>query len=227
MFRHAKVVVFLLAIFAGCHKHSRPIIKPSGPIQCAVETKTHNPLFEKNFVEIDNTLSDEEIKSIMTAMSDWSVATGTRVVFDEVKIVPEIQTKIQFTEDDALCESPSKDEPNLLVFRRIESNDPAVIEMDKALFQKFSDKRITLAFTRSMCQKTVVYIISSRSYSLGSVAVTALMRHEIGHVLGIDHHDELRGYSIMTSLLDDYPNCITKQDVELFCQRFDCAETSN
>jgi len=221
MIRHLKVIFTIVALFVGCHKQTKAVSIPVGDVVCGLSPQAEHPSIVKDYVYIDNTLSDVEIRSIMHAMNDWAVATGGRVEYGPIKLISRDDASSKFIPEDADCDI---DRPSRLYFKSVELEDEEIVKADLQNKIEHKDSRITLALTRTICEKSVVKIASRRVYGLNEKQTIGLIQHELGHVFLISHHDELIGHTVMASLLDNYAKCITKQDVELFCQMQNCEE---
>jgi hypothetical protein len=157
-------------------------------------------------VYITKSLSDLE-KSIFTeAATEWYNATNGIarfiVVYDK--------------EDTFPLEMREKEHIDLVVVRAVPANSFIVWKLDLLLQGEM------LGLCDIFEDPTTLYLVPERFGSL--TEYKTVIMHELGHALmGMGHLDEEGDYgSLMVPAYDGKYNCITKKDLDWFCDVYNC-----
>ena len=147
---------------------------------------------------LDRTFTEDEVEYITSAALEWTDKTNHTIDFNVV-ILPNMEEF--FGPDDILVVKASPDYPDILV-KDIESGNA------------------TLGLYTSKIDMNVIYLVSSR---ITNEKYKAVMLHELGHALGLDHNEGWEGINtLMYAYADLSASHITNKDLIIFCEKYKC-----
>jgi hypothetical protein len=176
--------------------------QPNGP------TVNSQRIHRKVFFE--PALTKEEVDATLDAMQDWVDNTHGLISF-EFPTGPAPDGVLHWK--GAGC--------NDSMYILVTTSDTPLVRDYEAQKRKSGDlpsTQETLAFTTNDCEVHTTTIIRDRIE--GRNELYRVMLHEMGHQWGIDHVKD--GESMMRPSMDDASVCLTKKDMELFCDLHDC-----
>lgn len=150
-------------------------------------------------IYVDDQFSMSEIEIIRDAAKEWAFATHNKVQFTFFYFhhIPnrEIASEIPF---------------NIMI--KIHSTDQFVFKMD------MEDKHNILGFYRFIGGNFYIGLVFDRI--INEQQFRSVVMHELGHSLGINHNNSEP--AIMNSATGEEYKCLTKLDMDLFCDAYSC-----
>ncbi len=147
---------------------------------------------------LDRNLSVDEVDYITQAALEWTETTKHIVEF-EVVTLP--NKNIIVTQNDIVFMSISQDHPEIMILDTESDGE-------------------TLGYFDISSKIPLIYLVSERLEDKNYVAVVL---HELGHALGLEHNEDLDGIGTLM-----YPNIslaaphITSYDLNNFCKLYHC-----
>jgi predicted Zn-dependent protease len=163
------------------------------PNHYVINNKFHSILY------IDYKFSNQEKEYITNAAFDWERATNRIVTFDIIYL-PTIRTI---------------DLDKGLLILKVDSLDPEIIILDIA-----AKKSQMLGICQEYKSIPYIKLVSTR---LDSSNYQAVVTHELGHLIGLNHTNEL--YTLMYPTVDFGSPTITESDMNRFCKIYSCQHT--
>ena len=168
------------------------------------------PIVQRNQIEhklpvhktlyLERGIYDEEMYHILDAAMEWNRATNGQVVFD-IKRLPQADLKAA----------------DAIIIFNVTPDFPDIIILDS--IKHYS----TLGYYNSRGLDYIALVdqrISEYNYD-------AVVMHELGHALGLEHpdsdeHPDIGIGSLMYSVVDAGSNHITNEDLKQFCKLYHC-----
>jgi hypothetical protein len=152
-------------------------------------------------IYIDRSFNEEERGAIVNAAAYWMIDTNHIAEFNIVEFPSNVD--------------PMLNKNNTLIITKISSDYPTVIGMDR------ENKQYTLAYYSDGGILPAIYLIEDR---MPDKQFQAIVMHEIGHALGLEHlnGDDNIG-TLMYPTSDFMADHITKKDLVEFCQIYSCS----
>lgn len=152
---------------------------------------------------IDRNIYDEEMFHILEAAIEWNEATDGQVTFD-IKRMPR----------------PRIGPANSIIFFNVTPDFPDIVILDNARKKPLN----TLAYFSGSRFLPYIAVVDER---ISEKDYTAVMLHELGHYIGLQHpddddHPDLGVGTLMHSSIDEGSNHITSEDLKQFCQLYHC-----
>jgi len=162
-------------------------------------TKIEHTLPVHKTLYLERALSDEQMYHILNAAMEWNQVTNGQVVFD-IKRLPDANMQAA----------------NAIVMFNVTPDFPDIIILDS--IKHYS----TLGYYNARGLEYIAMVderITSGSYD-------AVVMHELGHALGLEHPDlddpKIGIGTLMYSLVDAGSNHITDEDLKRFCKLYHC-----
>jgi predicted Zn-dependent protease len=153
-------------------------------------TSFHSTLY------LDYKFNEQEIKAITEAAKDWETATHNKVKF---KIV-------------TLPTDKTVDLRKGIMVLKVDTLDPEIIYLDIA-----AGKPTILGLCKSIGMVPYIKLVSPR---LNSNNYQNVVKHELGHLIGLGHTDNPN--TLMFPTIDFGSSEITETDLYHFCKKYDC-----
>ncbi len=152
-------------------------------------------------VYVDRNVYEDQFFHITEAALEWNQATDGQVIFD-VKKLPQHNI------------IPSES----VIISDVSPDFPEIILLDNL------SKHNTLGLFNGNKPLASIYLVEARISDDDS---TAVVLHELGHYLGLEHpdseeHPEIGIGSLMYSSIDLGSNHITEDDLKQFCRLYHC-----
>jgi predicted Zn-dependent protease len=189
--RRFAIFILIAILFIAC-------ISPHYPV----------PLNPNNLVKtvyIDKAFNYKEEGFIIDAIKEWECATNYRLKYTVV-----------FKYDNVKSIDPTTS----LLIRKVNHNDPLIIESDnyREQHEKQTTKRHTVGLFHSDKNITPEILLVDDRLTNYSYKIVAM--HEIGHALGLDHNPSTN--TIMYRHSDMSQSYITSEDIKDFCEHYTC-----
>lgn len=188
-------------------------------VACVSSTgkKAKAPYNQRNLqkiVYIDDSFLDWEEDEIINALKNWECSTNYTIRF---KIILHAVSA-----DYILAEDPT----HSIFVRKVKGIDPDIVKADKRIEDDAREKehngedyvkRYTLGLFIPSAEIPTILLVSDR---LKYEYYRAVMEHEAGHSLGIDHIDNKD--AVMYAHMDSSYKQITNNDLEALCKLYWC-----
>lgn len=171
------------------------------PNSCQLPENSSLPVVKKS-VFIDPELPWPVRDAMTTAMLEWTQRTRGVVKWD---------IKDHLTESD-MGKAPDGICSDTLVMTVLSEDSQLVKDVEATLGKRAA------AFTLLPCRVKLTVLITERIES--QAQFKAIVQHELGHYLGLD--DSNVAGSVMYHSSDKIGDCVTKSDVEAFCEKWKC-----
>lgn len=162
------------------------------------QPEVYYPKHSHRTLFLDRNLNEDEVMFITRAALEWTERTKHVIEFDVVTL----------PNPDAVVT------PNDIVLVSISQDHPDIILLDK------ENDAETLGFFDPNSRIPLIYLVSTRLTYINYVAVVL---HELGHAIGLEHNEDISGIgTLMYPTISLAAPYITAIDLHNFCKLYHC-----